>query len=772
MVQVTYGAQSALLPLVVVTGARPSLMGRNWLHEIKLDWKNIATITRPLSSSPDALIRRYPKVFQNGLGTFNGEKVKIQVRPGANPRFHKARPVPFAIRDAVEQELDKLESEGIIAKVATSDCAAPIVAVPKKDGTYRLCGDYKVTTNSVLEVEQYPLPNPTDLFASLAGGKSFTTLDLTQAYQQLLLDDDSKKYTTINTHKGLYQYTRLPFGIASAPAIFQKTMDTILQGIPHVCCYLDDILVTGKDDAEHLQVLEEVFCRLEKHGLRLKWEKCSFMKSSVEYLGHRIDATGIHTLPSKLQAIQDAPEPQNVTQLRSFLGLLNYYGKFIGNLSTLIHPLNELLKMDNPWNWTQECAKAFVDAKEALTSSTVLAHFDPKLPITLAGDASSYGIGAVISHVYPDGSERPIAFASRTLTKSEKNYAQLEKEALSLIFGIKKFHQYLYGHSFTLVTDHKPLLALLGPKSGIPSLAAARLQRWAVLLAAYTYHLKFRSTEQHANADSLSRLPLDSTGPEHVSEASLYNIAQLKSLPVTSKQVEQGTSKDPTLSLVWRYTKEGWPANVPEHLTPFYRRKDQLTVEGRSLLLGVRVVIPTEFRATLLKELHQSHPGVVRMKAIARSYFWWPGLDQDIEALVKGCTPCQEEKPAPPVVPLHPWSWPSKPWTRIHVDFAGPFQGKMFLIVVDAHSKWPEVYKAASTTADYTIRILRHIFASHGLPHQLVSDNGPQFVLHVFADFLQQNGIQHIKCRKVCTHFQVGHEGRRERWTFHVSPAC
>ena len=308
-----------------------------------------------------------------------------------------------------------------IAKVATSDWAAPIVAVPncKKDGTYRLYGDYKVTTNSVLEVEQYPLPNPTDLFASLAGGKSFTTLDLPQAYQQLLLDDDSKKYTTINTHKGLYQYTRLPFGIASAPAIFQKTMDTILQGIPHVCCYLDDILVTGKDDAEHLQVLEEVFCRLEKHGLRLKREKCSFMKSSVEYLGHRIDATGIHTLPSKLQAIQDAPEPQNVAQLRSFLGLLNY-GKFIGNLSTLIHPLNELLKMDNPWNWTQECAKAFVDAKEALTSSTVLAHFDPKLPITLAGDASSYGIGAVISHVYPDGSERPIAFASRTLTKSEE----------------------------------------------------------------------------------------------------------------------------------------------------------------------------------------------------------------------------------------------------------------------------------------------------------------------------------------------------------------
>ena len=219
--------------------------------------------------------------------------------------------------------------------------------------------------------------------------------------------------TPPSTHTRAYTSTHVSL-LASNPHLrySRRLWDTILQGIPHVCCYLDDILVTGKDDAKYLQVLEEVFHRLEKHGLRLKREKCSFMEPSMEYLGHWIDATGIHTLPSKLQAIQDAPEPQNVTQLRSFLGLLNYYGKFIGNLSTLIHPLNELLKRDNPWNWTQECAKealtsstvlAHFDPKlpETLTSSTVLAHFDPKLPITLAGDASSYGIGAVISLPHP-----------------------------------------------------------------------------------------------------------------------------------------------------------------------------------------------------------------------------------------------------------------------------------------------------------------------------------------------------------------------------------
>jgi hypothetical protein len=191
------------------------------------------------------------------------------------------------------------------------------------------------------------------------------------------------------------------------------------------------------------------------------------MKPSVDYLGHRIDAQGIHTLQSKLEVILKAPHPENVTQLRLFLGLLNYYGKFIENLSTIIHPLNELLKVETPWNWTPECAAAFQEAKHAISSATVLAHYDPAFPIILAEDASAYGIEAVISHVYPDRSEHPIVFASRTLTKSEKNYAQLEKEALSLIFGIKKFHQYLYGRRFTLLTDHKPLLTILGPKNGI-----------------------------------------------------------------------------------------------------------------------------------------------------------------------------------------------------------------------------------------------------------------------------------------------------------------
>ena len=372
------------------------------------------------------------------------------------------------------KELDCLEAAGIIRKIDHSDWAAPIVPVPKKDGTIRVCGDYKVTINPALQVDQYPLPNPNDLMASLNGGKHFTTLDLTSAYQQMALDEESAKLVSINTHQGLYECTRLPFGVASAPAIFQRAMDAILQGIPHVVCYLDDILITGESEAQHLKNLEEVLCRLQENGLRLHKSKCHFFQRSVEYLGHHIDAEGIHTSDRKIKAILQARAPQNMSELRSFLGLINYYSKFILNLSSLLHPLHQLLQAGAPWKWSKDCQQTFEEAKSKLVCAPVLTHYNLDLPLHMAGDASQYGIGAVISHFMPDGSKRPIAYSSRTLSPSERQYAQVEKEALSLIFGVKKFHQFLFGREFTLVTDHKPLTAILGPKKGIPQLTAAR----------------------------------------------------------------------------------------------------------------------------------------------------------------------------------------------------------------------------------------------------------------------------------------------------------
>ena len=426
------------------------------------------------------------------------------------------------------------------------------------------------------------------MFTTLAGGKLFSKLDLSKAYLQLPVDEASRSFLTINTHKGLYTYNHLPFGVASAPAIFQRMMDTVLKGITGVSCYIDDILVTSADEESHLRVLEEVFKRLKQHGFRLKLEKCEFLLGQIEFLGHIISKDGIQPTPSKVEAIVNAPVPKNVQQLRSFLGLANYYRKFIPNLSTILQPLNALLQAKKKWDWSTDCDKAFRETKQQIISAKVLTHYDPKKPITLATDASAYGIGAVISHTFPDGSEHPIAFASRSLSTSECNYAQLEKEALSLVFGAKKFHRYLYGRKIEIITDHKPLTTIFGPKKGIPSLAAARLQRWAIILSAYDYDIRYKSTTEHGNADGLSRLPLPTTLPSvDTTAASTFNIGQVQALPVTSEDIERATRCDPVLSKVYRYIGRGWPSQVNEELKPFRDRQTELTTEGGCLFWGI-----------------------------------------------------------------------------------------------------------------------------------------------------------------------------------------
>ena len=243
----------------------------------------------------------------------------------------------------------------------------------------------------------------------------------------MTLDEDSQRLVCINTPKGLYQYTRLPFGVASAPSLFQRVMENLLQGLPHVVVHLNDILVTGATEDKHIRNVEEVLRRLETAGMRLKRSKCAFMLSEVEYLGHRITAEGLRPTPEKTQAIVNAPAPQSVSQLKSFLGLVNYYAKFLPNLSSALAPLYSLLQKHVEWSWGKDQEEAFQRAKQLLTSSNVLAHYDPTREL-LACDASPYGIGAVLSQVMANGSDKPVAFASRSLTPSEKRYSQVDKE--------------------------------------------------------------------------------------------------------------------------------------------------------------------------------------------------------------------------------------------------------------------------------------------------------------------------------------------------------
>ena len=785
LVSVKYAtSQPKTLPLLVVAEGA-NLIGRLWIEQIPLLLTDVlpsqavheVSVSADITSELNTILSKHQEVFDDSvLGHLKGFKAKVYPVK-EDPKFFKAAPMPYATRRKVDKCLDDMLEQGIIEAVKYSDYACPIVVAPKPNGQIRVCGNYKVTANQVLRVEQYPLPTLEDMMQDLQGGKKFSKIDLSHAYHQIELDEEARKYTTINTHRGLYQYTRLPFGLALAPALFQRTIESLIADIPMCRPYLDDIIITGRDDAEHLANLQAALQRLGENGMKLKKEKCEFLQESVTYLGHRLDEKGMRPVEDKVQAIRQAPEPSNQEELRAYLGLLGYYRKFLPDLSTQIAPLTQLLKAEyksaksnkgnkqtgqassgtSKFRWGPEQRKAFAASKKMLESNSLLVHFDPQKPLLLQTDASPYGLGAVISHVMPDGSDLPIAFASRTLSPSERNYAQYEKESLSIIFGLKKFHKYLHGHKFSIVTDHKPLVSLFGDKPASP-MASARVARWHMILSGYDYDIVYKAGPQHTNADALSRLPVNAIeGEQHWihddleevdSKARIGLLSDIESRPVDAEEIKVLTDKDPVLSKVRSYILHGWPdkRNMGEAFAPYKNKREELSVEDGVVMWGHRVVMPrdSELRSRLANELHATHQGIVKMKMLARSYLWWPCIDQSLESLVKECSKCQEHQKLPTRSPIHPWEFPEKPWQRLHIDYAS-IEGKDVLVVVDAYSKWIDATPVFAATSAATIRVLRRLFANHGIPETIASDNGTPFVSEEFFTFLTNNGVHHVQ---------------------------
>ncbi|KAL5517655.1 hypothetical protein EMCRGX_G003243 [Ephydatia muelleri] len=372
-------------------------------------------------------------------------------------------------------------------------------------------------------------------------------------------------------------------------------MEGILKGIPYVHAYLDDILVTGTSESEHLQILEQVLTRLEEVGMRLKESKCQFLLPSVEYLGYRISGNGIQPTEEKLRAIRDAPIPRDLSQMKSFLGLLNYYGKFLPHLSSTLAPLYKMLSKG------QELF--------------------------------------------------PITYASRSLAPAEKKYSQLEKEGLAIVFGVKKFHQYLYGRKFVVHSDHKPLQFLFKEDKPVPTMASARIQRWALTLSAYDYRIVFRAGKENSNTDGLSRLPLrESPSNVPVPGDAVLMLEALSDMgsAVSATTIKSWTDRDPVLSRVRRMVLHGWQQQEGVDFQPYEQRKHELSVEDGCVLWGSRVVIPPAGREAVVRLLHEGHPGISRMKALARGVVWWPGLDSQLESKVKECVACQSSLKSPP----------------------------------------------------------------------------------------------------------------------------
>lgn len=433
------------------------------------------------------------------------------------------------------------------------------------------------------------------------------------------------------------------------------------------------------------------------------------------------------------------PRPKNKKELKSMLGFIQYYGRFLKNASTLLYPLNKLLQNNVHFKWDKNCEKSFQSVKREMQSDNFLVHFNPKLPLILATDASPYGVSAILSHICEDGLERPISFASQTLSKVQQRYSQIDKEAYGIVFGVRKYYQYLYGRKFTLVTDCRPLSQIFSANKSLPLLTASRMQHYALFLEAFQYDIKYKNTNLHANADALSRLPMNDDDVSETDISDFVQVNQISNLPVTVEVLAQETRKDHELLPLLKGLKFG--QEIDKSLR-FNIDQLEFSLQQGCILRGLRVVVPKKLRNKILDELHIGHFGIVKMKSLARSYCWWPGIDQDIEKLSKNCIQCNKCKNNPKPV-SHFWQSPKAVFDRVHLDFAGPFMGTYFFILVDSYSKWPEIHMMNRITASDTIIICKRIFASYGVPRVIVSDNGSQFTCHEFENFLRSNGIKH-----------------------------
>jgi len=709
MVQVEDNGRQMHLPVIVAKGTNPCIYGCNWIQQLR------------------------PKFSINAI---RKHEVQLVLKDGTSPIFFRPRTIAFGMRDAVKEELNRLEEENILVKVQESDWATPIVPVIKPNGKIRLCGDYKVTLNPHLKDMVSTTKTIEEIVTNLAGSSWFSELDLRNAYHQLPLDEKSSYLTTISTPFGLYRHAFLPFGIKTAPAIFQATMDKIFAGMDGIEVYQDNIYVHGKSKTGHDRTLQLVKEKLKENKFTLNEAKCLIGVNQLCVLGTIVNGKRIIPDPKKTETIKNLPSPKTVKELKSFLGMVEFYGRFIPNLSHIREPLSRLTRKTENFIWSKEAANSFQKLKQILSNQPVLSMFNPGKKISLKCDASPVACAAVMEQ---EG--KPVLYISKTLSAAERNYAQVEREALAIVWAVRRLHKYLVGSKFLLLTDNQPMKFLFSPDKSIPQVAASRIQRWAIFLMSYNFEIKHISGINNNVADHLSR----NIDTSQESETFDVNSIEMPSPMVDKERVLKASRQDKLLRRLYFATKNGWSRkHIQVSLYKYAQYRNELTIVDGLLYRGNRLLIPRSLKRQVLHTLHNGHPGITSMKAISRQSVWWPGIDGDIESFCRNCNSCCLNKGQTKRM----WqSWPCEedPWSRIHVDFAGPFKnGQYALVLIDAFSKWPEVHLMPSMRASETIKRLRRTFSQEGVPQTIVSDNGPTFISAELKSWLRLVGCRQI----------------------------
>jgi len=685
------------------------------------------------------LIAKHQAVFE-GIGKLKDYQLKLHIDTEVQPVAQPLRRPAFSLREKIEKKLDELLHEDIIERVdGPTPWVNPVVVVPKPNGEVRLCVDMRCANKAIIR-ERHPIPTIDEVLNDMQEGSVFSKLDLKWGYHQIELSTESRGITTFATHKGLFRYKRLMFGISSAPEKYQQVIQQVLHDCSGTANISDDIIIFGSDTDEHDRRLEQVLVRLEEKGLTLNKEKCVFHMPKLTFMGLVLSQRGIGPTEEKVKAVTETREPQNASEVKSFLGLVNFNARFIPDLATVAEPLRRLTKKGEPFVFGPEQHAAFTALKQRMAQAETLGYFDRNAKTKIITDASPVGLGAILVQEH-NGENRVICYASRGLSAVERRYSQTEREALAIVWACEKFHIYLYGTTFELWTDHKPLEFIYSARSK-PS---ARIERWVLRLQPYSYSVKYLPGQMNI-ADSLSRLTKsDEAQSRNVAEEYVRFVART-AVPqaMTGKEVEEESAADEELENLRQCIETGnWENPSCASYKPI---REELCVIGKTVLRGTRIVIPRKLRARVIELGHEGHQGMVKMKQRLRTKVWWPGIDKEAEKFCKTCHGCQVVSRPNNPEPLQMTELPKGPWQDIAIDFMGPLpSGDYIFAVTDYYSRYVEVSISKRNTAEVAISGLEKMFATHGLPCTVTSDNGPHFVADTFETFLRNNGIEHRK---------------------------
>ena len=698
----------------------------------------------------------YSDVF-TGVGKLPG-KLRIQTDETVRPVQLPARSVPEAVKMDVKAELDKLVKDGIISTVSEpTEWVSAMVVVKKPTKGIRICIDPK-PLNKAIKRNHYPLPTVEDLTPALAKAKVFSVCDAKSGYWHVELDTPSSYLTTFATPWGRYRWRRLPFGLCLASEEFQRRLNMALEGLEGVMAIADDILVYGMG-ASHSDAVEDhdrkLTCLLERCrqvGLKLNIEKMKLRQQEVKYMGHMFTADGLRADPDKIQAVLNMPAPEDRKGVQRILGLVNYLQRFAPNLAEASAPLRALLKKENAFIYEEAVhGRALDKIKNIITRDPVLKYYDVNADVVVQVDSSCHGLGACLMQ---DG--HPVAYASRALNETEKNYAQIEKEMLAIVYGLNKFERYTLGKKTTVESDHKPLETIIKKDLGS---APKRLQRMMLQLQKYDFDVMYKRGQEMYVADTLSRAHGAETSEdrekEHVcpieelsyDEVEIRSMNDIEDIPVSDKTTQlilKATIEDDDFQDMIQRIRNGWPDKkaLPDQLRPYYSIREELSTKGGLVLRGARLVVPKSIRQTMKERVHSSHIGLQGCIRRAREAIYWPGMTQELENFISRCTTCMEYGKKQPKEELKSHDVPNRPWQNIACDMM-EFKGRSYLVTVDTYSDFIECDRLSDKRANEVIRVLKSQMARHGIAEKVMTDNGQPFSSSEFRQFATNYEFKH-----------------------------